>query len=159
MEAHQAQPHDSADHNGSINMKKKGTIAKQNKKHRISHEKLHGMTISLVSNALWALLAAMVLFLGIIGYKYLYSFGYRVFAKETRQVEAQQLQITIGENAGVLEVGQQLEKQGIIDSAYVFYAQSVIFDLDVLPGTYLIDMQNTSRELLELFNKGPESDT
>lgn len=140
-------------------MKKKGTIAKQNTKHRISHEKLHGMTISLVSNALWALLVAVVLFVGIIGSKRLYLFGYQVFAKETRQVESKQLEITIGEDAGVLSVGQQLEKNGIIDDAYIFFVQSLIFDLDVKPGTYVIDTQNSSRELLEIFNKGPESGT
>lgn len=138
-------------------MKKKGTIAKQNTKHRISQEKLHGMTISLVSNALWTLLVAVVLFLGIIGSKQVYRFGYQVFAKETRQVESKQLEITIGEDASVLSVGRQLEKSGIIDDAYVFYAQSIIFDLDIQPGTYIIDVQNTSRELLEIFNKGPES--
>lgn len=140
-------------------MKKKGTMAKQNTKRRISYEKLHGMTIRMVSNALWALLVAVVLFLGIIGSQRVYRFGYQVFTSEPRQVESKQLEITIGEGATVLSVGKQLEKNGIIDDAYVFFAQSVIFELDVQPGTYVIDLQNTSRELLEIFNKGPESGT
>jgi cell division protein YceG involved in septum cleavage len=142
-----------------MNMKKKETIVKQNKKHRISQEKLHGMTISMVTNALWALLVAMVLFFGIIGAQQMYRFGYKVFAKETHQESERQLEITIGENAGTLSVGRQLEKSGIIDDAYVFYAQSMIFELKIQPGTYVIDEKSTSRELLEQFAKGPESGT
>ncbi len=138
-------------------MSKKGTIAKQNTKHRISQEKLHGMTLRLVSNALWILLAALALFVGIIGAQQMYSFGYRVFQREERQVESRQLEIIIGEDADTLSVGRQLEKNGIIEDAYVFWVQSIIFSLEVKPGTYVIDVKNSSRELLEIFNRGPES--
>jgi cell division protein YceG involved in septum cleavage len=140
-------------------MNKKETTVKQNKKHGISQERLHGMTISMVSNALWALLVAVVLFLGIMGAQQLYQFGYKVFSKETAPASENQIEITIKEDAGTLAVGRQLEKNGIIDDAYVFYAQSLIFDLKVIPGTYVIDEHCTSRDLLEQLSKGPESST
>ncbi len=140
-------------------MKKKATIVKQNTKHKISQEKLHGMSLSLISNALWVLLGTLALFVGIIGAQQMYSFGYKVFDREERDVDSAVVEITIDEGADVLTVGEELEENGIIDSAYVFFAQSVIFDLDVLPGTYEIDIKSSSREILETFNDGPESTT
>ncbi len=137
-------------------MAKKSKTSKKNKKKGISQEKLHGLTLKLVGIAMWLLLLALVLSLGIIGTQRMYSFGYQVFTDEDRNAEDKDIEITIGEDAGTFAIAVQLENQGLIDSAAVFIAQSVIFELDVNPGTYVINLKDSSRQLLETFNKGPD---
>lgn len=134
-------------------MKKKGTFGR---KRKISQGKLHGITIYLVSSAMWILLLAVVIFVGILGAKKAYSFGYQVFADKQRMVDGQDVSITIGNDTNALAVGKQLEKNGIIDDAYVFYVQSILFDVDIQSGTYTVNTQDSSRAILEKFDKGPE---
>ena len=138
-------------------MAKKSKTSKKNKKKGISQEKLHGLTFRLVGIAMWLLLLALVLSVGIIGTQRMYSFGYQVFTDEDRDAEDKDIEIIIGEDAGKLSIALQLEKQGLIDSAAVFLAQSFIFDLDVNPGTYVINLRDSSRQLLETFDKGADS--
>lgn len=126
------------------------------KKSHMSQEKLHALAFRIVSNALWALFLAIFLFVGILGAKKMYSFGYQVFAKETRHVASEELYVTIGEGSTTWEVASQLKENGLIDDAAVFVTQSFIFDLDVNPGTYTVNRNYTSRQLLEIFNNGPE---
>lgn len=129
------------------------------KRPHMSQGKMHGLVLKMVGNSLWALLMAVFIFIGIIGGRSLYDFGYRVFANEgedeDKDKDIEQFVISISEGSTVLGVGLQLQNQGFIDDAYVFLAQSIIFELDVNPGTYTISKEDSSRELLETFNLGP----
>lgn len=138
-------------------MADKSKKSKQRKKRGISQEKLHGITLRLVGSAMWLLLLALVLSVGIIGTQRMYRFGYQVFSDEDRDAEDKDIEITIGDGASTFSIAVQLENQGIIDSAAVFITQSVIFELDVNPGTYVINLKTSSRELLETFDKGPDA--
>lgn len=127
------------------------------KKNKMSQTKLHGLTYEMISQSVWLLVAAILVFVVIIGTGYAYEFGYAVFSNKDRDVQSSQVTINVLENSSVMTVGKQLEAAGIIDSANVFLVQSKLFKLEVKPGTYTFDMRDSSRKLLEMFNAGPQT--
>ena len=126
------------------------------KKGKLSKDRLQGLTLRLLSDAMWMLIIAVLLFIGIVGAKGMYSFGYSVFTGNPKSAPSEELSVTIEDGASVRQVAKQLKDENLIDDVNVFVAQSAIFDLKVKPGTYTVNRNNTSRQLLEVFNNGPE---
>ena len=130
-------------------------MAEGKKKRKLTTGRIHGMTYNFVSQALWVLFI-VVFSLGLVyGARQAYSFGYAVFSNHDRSVRDMKVTISILEGSSVITVGRQLEENGLIDDANVFWAQSIVFGYDVKPGVYTFSSRSSSRELLKLFDRGP----
>ena len=113
------------------------------------------LSLKLMEYAMWILVIVIVICIGILGCRSAYDLGYRIFDREKRNVEARQLSVTITDGQSTGEVAEALEKAGIIDSALVFKLQGFLYNLKIVPGTYIIDTRTSSLELFEKFNEGP----
>lgn len=86
-----------------------------------------------------------------------YTFGYELFHSEplTKKAEVSiELEITGHDSA--LEVGKLLEKEHIISSALVFWAQSYIYELDMRSGVYQVSSDMSSKEILTMLDLGKQ---
>lgn len=113
------------------------------------------ISMKLMEYALWVLVFVVVICAGIYGTKAIYNLGYEVFDRNQRNVESRDLSITIAEGQTTGEVAKALEEAEVIDSAFVFKIQGILFDLDVKPGTYIVNTKASSLELFEKLNEGP----
>ena len=113
------------------------------------------LSLKLMEYAMWILVIVIVICIGILGCRSAYDLGYRIFDREKRNVGARQLSVTITDGQSTGEVADALEKAGIIDSALVFKLQGFLYNLKIVPGTYIIDTRTSSLELFEIFNEGP----
>ena len=140
-----------------VKIRKGGWTMGDRKKKKMSTEEIHGLTYNMVTHALWILFTVAFVLAIVYGAKRAYDFGYAVFSTKDRAVRGTEVTISILEGSSVMTVGRQLEKNGYLDDCYVFWAQSVLFDYEVNPGVYTFNSKSSSRALLELFDKGPET--
>lgn len=78
-----------------------------------------------------------------------YSFGYAVFNKEGMdEAPGKTVEIVVEQGASTLEVGELLEKKGLIESKWVFMAQKIFYGADIYPNTYEFNTSMNAQEML-----------
>lgn len=113
------------------------------------------LSMKLMEYSLWILIGVTAICIGIFGCKYIYDFGYQIFDRQERSVEAKEMSISIAEGQSIDDVADALEQIGLIDSAFVFKIQGWLYGLKVQPGIYNINTKTSSLELFEQLNEGP----
>ena len=133
--------------------KKRRTVQKPGEKRKaLSSVKLTGMTFAIIETAVKVLFYAMLIYLVASGMRSAYKFGYRVFEKDTSSQTGQAYTITVEQNAKALPMGKKLKEMGVIEDAYVFYAQYIFFSYKLQPGTYTIYADMDSRAILDVLS-------
>lgn len=96
--------------------------------------------VKLIKNAISLVVLIVVVILIAKGGVKAYSFGYAVFMDEAVADEgsARVVTITIVPGDSTLDVGRMLERRGLVESAYVFLAQSYCYESGrkLAPGSY-----------------------
>ncbi|SFG13955.1 UPF0755 protein [Lachnospiraceae bacterium C7] len=80
-----------------------------------------------------------------------YDVGYRIFNEEAVTTgEGKEVEITITSNMSNKDIGELLEKKGLIKNSNLFWIQGEISSLSdhVEPGTYVLNTSMTSDEII-----------
>lgn len=88
-----------------------------------------------------------------------YDFGFRLFSEEPMTLgEGVNISITVREGESVREVADNLEENGLIRDAGIFYVQEKLSDYrgKISPGTYELNTSMTSEEMLEIMSAQEE---
>lgn len=88
-----------------------------------------------------------------------YDFGFRLFSEEPMTLgEGVNISITVQEGESVREVADNLEENGLIRDAGIFYVQEKLSDYrgKISPGTYELNTSMTSEEMLEIMSAQEE---
>ena len=84
---------------------------------------------------------------------YSYHFGYMVFADATMEVSpGRDVSITVETDDGILDIGETLERRGLIQDAKIFLVQAILLEYkdQIVPGEYTLNTSMTSEEMLEM---------
>ena len=101
-----------------------------------------------------ALAVVMCVFIGISAY-YGYRFGRLIFtdeAKTTLRTEHISYDLTVVKGESVLDIGKDLEDNGVIENAFVFWVQSKVYKCKIAPGTYEVSSRDSSKAILKALN-------
>ena len=134
------------------NKKRRNVQKPGDNKKALSSVRLTGMTFAIIETAVKVLFYAMLIYLIASGMRFAYKFGYAVFEKDTGSATGSSFKISVTENTKPLELGRELEKIGVIEDPYVFYAQYVFFSYKFQPGTYVIYSDMDSRGILDILS-------
>ena len=84
-----------------------------------------------------------------------YSFGHNLFYTPAVEDEpGQNIEVQIPDEASVQEVAGQLKSQGLIRDRVSFVMQAKFFKVSIKPGKYELNTSQTSREILDILQKG-----
>lgn len=93
---------------------------------------------------------------------YAYHFGYMVFADATMEVSpGRDVSITVETDDDIMDIGETLERRGLISDAKIFLVQAVLLEYkdNLLPGVYTLNTSMTSEEMLEVMAAVAEEET
>jgi len=89
--------------------------------------------------------------------QYSYDFGFRVFTEPamTSEENAKDKVVTIKDSMDEYEIGQVLEKKGLVKDARLFAVQLKLsaYDDDIQPGTYTLSTSMTAKEMMAVMSK------
>ncbi len=97
------------------------------------------------------LLYALVLIFFLFLARTAYTWGYAVFNEQPMAAEpGLEVQVTIPEGASALEIGEILDKNGLIASPYIFFLQERLsaYHGKLQPGTYILNTSQTPTEMM-----------
>lgn len=81
-----------------------------------------------------------------------YNYGYRVFTEPPVTItgEGTDIEVTIGEDNSVLEIGKMLENKGLIRDAKLFFVQELANEYHgkIKPGKYQLNTSMTADEMI-----------
>ena len=81
-----------------------------------------------------------------------YNYGYRVFTEPPVTItgEGTDIQVTIGEDNSVMEIGKMLENKGLIRDAKLFFIQELANEYHgkIKPGKYELNTSMTASEMI-----------
>lgn len=84
-----------------------------------------------------------------------YSFGYAIFnQKPVAEKPGQAVTVIIPEGSSARDIGNTLEKKGLIEDAAIFAAQErlSVYHGKLLAGTYLLNTSQTADEMMEILS-------
>lgn len=93
---------------------------------------------------------------------YAYHFGYMVFADATMEVSpGRDVSITVETDDDIMDIGETLERRGLISDAKIFLVQAVLLEYkdNLLPGVYTLNTSMTPEEMLEVMAAVAEEET
>ena len=89
-----------------------------------------------------------------------YNFGHEIFyISSVEEAPGRDVSIRISKGETATDVAEELEDKGLIKNRASFYVQCWFFEYDINPGTYVLNTSMTPREMLELIDAGPDTDT
>lgn len=127
---------------------KQGQIRKE-----IDYRRMSWKILEITVKSVFILAAAAMLSLGALKG---YEFGYELFFSaplDSQDISAVSAELTVENGEDAFDVGKKLEEAGIIKSAYVFWAQSRLFEISIQPGVYTVDSHMSPRVILSTMNK------
>lgn len=119
----------------------------------IDYRRMSWKILEITVKSVFILAAAAMLSLGALKG---YEFGYELFFSaplDSQDISAVSAELTVENGEDAFDVGKKLEEAGIIKSAYVFSAQSGMFEISIQPGVYTVDSHMSSRVILSMMNK------
>lgn len=94
--------------------------------------------------------------------KYAYSFGYKVFAEETvSNPPGKNVAVTIEGDITASDLGELLEKKGLINDSKVFWVQMQLseYKSHLKGGSYVLNTSQTSEEMLAVLAREDETES
>ena len=108
--------------------------------------------VNIIKKAIYLIAMVVIVILLVRGAAKAYDFGYAVFMDEsmTSKEDARDVTITIAEGDSVLDIGNMLERRGLIQDAYVFLAQSYCYEAGrkLVPGSYDLTTDMNAKEIM-----------
>lgn len=103
---------------------------------------------------------ALVILLLVEGMTRGYAFGHEVFYATAMDPEPGiPYALTIPEGQDAAETAKMLKDVGLIRNEYALRIQMWFYDYEAYPGTYELSTAMTSKEILQILNVKPESET
>lgn len=90
---------------------------------------------------------------------YSYHFGYMVFADATMEVSpGRDVSITVETDDEILDIGETLERRGLISDAKIFLVQAILLEYkdQIVPGEYTLNTSMTPEEMLKMMAQAEE---
>ena len=124
------------------------------------------MSLKYVVGATAQIIIKVALFAFIIMYIFriataAYDYGYRVFTEPPISYgEGRIISIFIEDGDSALDVGEMLEKKGLIRDGRLFMIQELLSEHhgNIQPGVYDLNTSMTAQEMLEVIAQEPETD-
>lgn len=108
--------------------------------------------VNIIKKAIYLIAMVVIVILLVRGAAKAYDFGHAVFMDEsmTSKEDARDVTITIAEGDSVLDIGNMLERRGLIQDAYVFLAQSYCYEAGrkLVPGSYDLTTDMNAKEIM-----------
>ena len=108
--------------------------------------------VNIIKKAIYLIAMVVIVILLLRGAAKAYDFGHAVFMDEsmTSKEDARDVTITIAEGDSVLDIGNMLERRGLIQDAYVFLAQSYCYEAGrkLVPGSYDLTTDMNAKEIM-----------
>ena len=108
--------------------------------------------VNIIKKAIYLIAMVVIVILLVRGAAKAYDFGHAVFMDEsmTSKEDAREVTITIAEGDSVLDIGNMLERRGLIQDAYVFLAQSYCYEAGrkLVPGSYDLTTDMNAKEIM-----------
>ncbi len=108
-----------------------------------------GVLLRLLRFLIYVAIIVLIIWLG----RNVYEFGYHVFNQQAMSPgNGQEVSVVINEGATPYQIGQALEKKGLVDSALVFYVQErlSIYHGKLKPGTYVLSTAYKPDQIMEI---------
>ena len=109
---------------------------------------------------IYAVIALAVLFMAGQA-KHYYDVGYGVFSQQSKDAPGTGIAVwfTVEEGVGATKLAEQLEAEGIVESAREFLIQERVSDYSgkYVPGTYALSSEMTTEEILSVIAGARES--
>lgn len=88
-----------------------------------------------------------------------FAFGELILSEDgmTSKGNGVEIQITIPQNATSKEVGDILEKNGLIKNSYAFIIQVILYEADIKPGKYVLNTEYSPKEIIEVLDDDSEN--
>ena len=119
---------------------------------------INRITGAVISIGLRVIIYSFLIVALIEGVRFCYNFGHNIFyVQAVDPSPGRDVRVVIKSGTDEKDAAEMLEDLGLIDNKTSFIVQAKFFEYDIEPGTYELNTSMTSREMLELFNSGPES--
>lgn len=114
-------------------------------------------TKTIVKIVIYVIIVIVLYFVGLTAYKY----GQKVFVDSgVDDPPGTDIYVSIPPDSSVGDAAKLLESYGVIDSAFIFRLQSLIYETKaVVAGDYRFNTSYNGEELLEMLRNGPEEET
>lgn len=110
---------------------------------------------TVITISLRLIIYALVLLVIIRAASFAYNFGHDIFyASSVEEAPGRDIEVSIPEGISVKGTAKLLKSRGLITNELSFEIQSGFFDLEITPGDYILNTSQTSRQILELLDKG-----
>ena len=110
---------------------------------------------TLGSLIIYGLIAAAILFMAGQA-KHYYDVGYGVFSQQGKDAKGtgKVVMFTVEEGVSAAKLGEQLEEQGLVESARLFLIQEKVSDYAgmYVPGTYALSSEMTTEEIMRVIS-------
>ncbi|MBQ3105576.1 MAG: endolytic transglycosylase MltG [Lachnospiraceae bacterium] len=90
-----------------------------------------------------------------------YEYGQRVFNEPpVSEGAGREISVTVEETASVMEIGELLEKKGLIRDAELFWIQELLSEYrgEISPGTYTLSTAMRMDEMMEIMSQQAEEE-
>ncbi|MDO5417103.1 MAG: endolytic transglycosylase MltG [Lachnospiraceae bacterium] len=86
-----------------------------------------------------------------------FRFGHEIFgAKAVSEPPGIVKTVVVEEGQTGSQVGDMLEKEGLIRNRHAFAVQAMFYDYEIYPGAYVLNSSMTPKEILEELSVKPE---
>lgn len=118
---------------------------------------INRVTGAIIKVSLRLIIYALVILILYEGVTIGYEFGHEIFASTAvSPAPGTDKTIVVEDGRSSLQVGKQLEEEGLIRNGYAFWIQSMFYEYDIYPGAYVLNTSMTSKEMLEVLSVKPE---
>lgn len=109
------------------------------------------VAMGIISTSLRVIVLAIIIFVVYGMSLSAYDFGFRIFAEEpVTYGEGRDVEVVIPEGKGVLQIGEILQKNGLIKDSKVFFFQEMLsaYHDKMRPGIYTLNTSMTATEMM-----------
>lgn len=116
---------------------------------KVQYRELGMNILHIAINIAVILVIAMLFYLG---FQRAYLLGEHVFTNDAVAETGNGIEsdITVVSGQSAYNVGNALEKKGIILDGTAFWIQSIVYEVEISPGTYTVSSEMSSKEILKM---------
>ena len=117
--------------------------------------KAAGMIISITVQIIICVLVVILIYNGAVKG---FEFGISIFSSAAMtEAPGQDMIVIIEEGASAWDVGNLLEKKGLIQDEKIFFIQAILYKANLQAGTYTLNTSMTPEQILEILIEEPET--
>ena len=118
---------------------------------------IDNVTKNVIKVSMRLIIYALMILVMIKGATMAYSFGHGIFyAASVEPPPGRDIEVSIPENISTASAADMLKQKGLIVSKFSFEVQAKFFEYKIKPGNYILNTSQTSRQILDILNVGPE---